>query len=482
MPPTAAAYEGLRQGDSDSEDDTRPPPKPKRLESEPANPFTQPTYLLLLLVIVVDKADMSLVPAVFLEISQEFDAGPALLGTVTLCRGLAQAGVALLAGPLGNRFSRVKITGAGCLLWGVATAGVGSSTTATQLLLARAVNGLGLGLVIPIAQSLVSDLFPSSKLGRAFGLLACCSNIGGTIGAAAATSIADQTLFGGVPGWRFVFFVSAVVSCATGLLVMAVGRDPRAHATDAPPPLSIRAALGEMGDVWRLQSFKVVIAQGVVGTMPWYAFSFLTLWFELLGFSHRTAAGIRMAFDIGCTCGNLIGGAILDAVNARFPDHGKASVAQVSVGSGIAIAAVIFYSLPGASALVFGAMFLWFGGMISWCGSVNNAVFADVTPQRIRSTIYSLDRVLEGIVGAASAPLVGLIAEGLGFSFTGGGGSDAAADDEANGAALGASLGGNVVVPWLLCFLAYCFLHRSYPRDRDAASRAAAKVVASTAP
>ena len=47
--------------------------------------------------------------------------------------------------------------------------------------------------------------------------------------------------------------------------------------------------------------------------MPWYAFSFLTLWFELLGFSHKTAAALRMAFDIGCTCGNLIGGAILAA-------------------------------------------------------------------------------------------------------------------------------------------------------------------------
>ena len=34
MPP-AAAYEGLRQADSDSEDDTRPPPK--RLESEPGD-------------------------------------------------------------------------------------------------------------------------------------------------------------------------------------------------------------------------------------------------------------------------------------------------------------------------------------------------------------------------------------------------------------------------------------------------------------
>ena len=88
----------------------------------------------------------------------------------------------------------------------------------------------------------------------------------------------------------------------------------------------------------------------------------------------------------------------------------------------------------------------------------------------------------EGIVGAASAPLVGLIAEGLGFSFTGGGGSNGAASDGANGAALGASLGGNVVVPWLLCFLAYTFLHWSYPRDRDAASRAAAKAAASTAP
>jgi MFS family permease len=164
---------GRAQKDSIYEPDAAPGAAPA-----PGSPFSSTTYLLLLAVVMVDAADMSLVPAVFFEISTEFGVGPATLGTVTLCRGLAQSLVALAAGPLGNRFSRIKITGAGCILWAVATAMVGSSTSAAQLVVARSINGLGLGLVIPISYSLVSDLFPASSRGRAFGILQASSKFG----------------------------------------------------------------------------------------------------------------------------------------------------------------------------------------------------------------------------------------------------------------------------------------------------------------
>ena len=117
---------------------------------------------------------------------------------------------------------------------------------------------------------------------------------------------------------------------------------------------------------------------------------------------------------------------------------------------------------------------LFYGSMISWCSAVNQTTFADVTPQRIRSTIYSLDRVVEGCIGAASAPLVGVVAVrvfGFDESQVGAGG---------NGAALGTSLGWNVMVPWTVCFVAYSFLHWTYPKDRDAAFASAAAMAGNT--
>ena len=294
------------------------------------NPFYSTTYLLVLAVMAVDAADMSLVPAVFFEISAEFEVGPELLGTVTLCRGLAQSLVALVAGPLGNRFSRVKLVGAGCILWAVATAAVGASSSAAELLIARAVNGLGLGLVIPISWSLVSDIFPDSARGRAFGVLFGFSHLGGTFGAAAATAAAGYNVFGTLSGWRCVFFASAVVSSLAGCLILVFGVEPRnAVPAGAAPPLSLTSALAEFRQVWKVRTFKVILAQGAPGTMPGYAHSFLTMWFELFGFSHVVAASIRMSFDVGRVIGSVFSGFAVDAATKWSPDHGKAAVAQV---------------------------------------------------------------------------------------------------------------------------------------------------------
>jgi predicted MFS family arabinose efflux permease len=107
-----------------------------------AKSFCLTTFLLLCLVSVVEGADEILVPAVFYQISNEFGAGPALLGTITLCRGITQSVVALFSGPLGNRFNRIHIIGVGCIFWGFATIVVGSSTSISTLLVARAVNGM----------------------------------------------------------------------------------------------------------------------------------------------------------------------------------------------------------------------------------------------------------------------------------------------------------------------------------------------------
>ena len=42
------------------------------------------------------------------------------------------------------------------------------------------------------------------------------------------------------------------------------------------------------------------------------------------------------------------------------------------------------------------------------CGSNNSAMFADIVPEQLRSTVYAFDRSFEGAVAACAAPLVGV--------------------------------------------------------------------------
>ena len=52
----------------------------------------------------------------------------------------------------------------------------------------------------------------------------------------------------------------------------------------------------------------VLLPQGIVGSMPWNAMVFFTLWLQLLGFSDFVASVLMAIFASGCALGQLLGG------------------------------------------------------------------------------------------------------------------------------------------------------------------------------
>ena len=68
--------------------------------------------------------------------------------------------------------------------------------------------------------------------------------------------------------------------------------------------------------------------QGIVGSIPWTALVFLTLYLQLVGMSDLHA-GMLMSMSLGAYgMGNLTGGWVGDAAASRVPDHGRIAVAQ----------------------------------------------------------------------------------------------------------------------------------------------------------
>jgi MFS family permease len=89
-----------------------------------------------------------------------------------------QAATSPLAAYLAQHHNRTHIIGLGAIWWGVATAAVGLSTSYWQLALARAINGVGLAVVLPAIQSVVADSTAEETRGAAFGWLQLTSNSG----------------------------------------------------------------------------------------------------------------------------------------------------------------------------------------------------------------------------------------------------------------------------------------------------------------
>ena len=422
------------------------------------------TFALLCLVILQDKADLQLLPAVYTEVCREFDSGPMYLGFVTTCRGFAQSAAAVLAGPLAARFDRVMLVSVACCFWALATVLVGAARTPLALLLARSANGAGLGIAIPLIFSLVADLAPEPLRGRAFGFLLFCSNVGGTIGAYAATELAGSTY-----GWRAAFYGFGALSFGAGVLLYLLGVEPRASGSRLSP--TVGTDMVALRSVFRIRTFAVILLQGAIGTTPWYSLSFLTMLLSTL-LGHHEAAVARGRFDLGTTFGTLLGGLLNDHAGRVSPLHGRIYVAQVSVAAGVPLFLLVLYLLPSTHAppLAYGATLLVTGLLITWCQGVNNTIMAEVVPAHMRAHIYGLDRMCEGLIAPAGALLAGWLAEAVfGFQQASGCGPDigtSGAAQDMNAAALGNALACMTCVPWAFCFLAYTLLHWTYPADR----------------
>lgn len=75
--------------------------------------------------------------------------------------------------------------------------------------------------------------------------------------------------------------------------------------------------------------------QGVVGSIPWSALVFLTLYFQLLGMTNLQASLLNALFLGANAIGALLGGCVGDEAARRYPQHGRIIVCQFSVAVGI---------------------------------------------------------------------------------------------------------------------------------------------------
>lgn len=452
------------------------------------------TTVLLNLASVMERMDEQILPAVYIEIGKAFTATPTQLGYLTLSRAIVQAFSSPFGGIAGHYYDRIIVTAIGCFIWGTMTMGFAFCTSIKQGMLFWAVNGVGLSLVIPNSQSCIADLYSSTSRGLAFGTLYVTSGIGAMLGSLFATNIGNVQV-GSMPGWRFAFVAVAFLSLLIGGLTLWLGQEPRklrgaaAGSAIAPKEGGIKLAdiAGHMINVMRVPTFGLIVAQGIVGSIPWSALVYLTLYFQLLGMTDF-AASMLMALLLGSTAvGGLLGGWVGDKAASRYPDHGRILVCQFSVAVGIPFSLTITKILPhngdSHTVAMYAVTMVVCGLLKSWAApAFNNCAFAEIVPSHLRTLVYSFDRCFEGAIAACAAPLVGLLAEKIfGFKGTATRTGDPVLD-LAKANAMGNALLCFMIVPWSLCLLAYCGVHFTYPADRTAALKESVKHMAESLP
>lgn len=105
------------------------------------------------------------------------------------------------------------------------------------------------------------------------------------------------------------------------------------------------------------------------------------------------------------------------------------------------------------------------------CG-VCSPIFAEIVPEKSRTSVYALDRSFESIVSSFAPLVVGILAQHVyGYKPVpqGSTASEEIATDRENAGSLAKALYTSIGIPMALCCLIYSFLYSTYPRDRERA-------------
>lgn len=325
-----------------------------------------------------------------------------------------------LLGYVGDRFGRRVAMVLGCVVISLGTLPTVWATNLHQVVLLRALTGIGVGGLMPNAIALNSELAPKRLRATLIVLMFTGISVGGGIpGAIQAWLIPHH-------GWQVMFWIGGLAPLLVGACLLfalpesvkflALGRHRRAEllstvrrirpdlaiADDAlfaiaPAPPATGSGITQIlkGDLARITpALWVCFASALMANF--ILNSWLPLIFESSGLT-AVQSGVAISLY---HCGGVIGGLLVSLVLGRF---GFSAIAVLFLFSALSIAAI---GLPGLSyvAMVFAVMLSGFCTLGAQFG--NNAASGLLYPTSFRSRGIGWALGI-GRFGSIAGPLVG---------------------------------------------------------------------------
>ncbi len=175
-------------------------------------------------------------------LQREFDATLVGVQWVVEAYALFLASLVLVGGSLGDLYGRRRVFALGIAIFAVASVACGLARDINELILARAVQGIGAALLVPGSLAIISASFPENERGRAIGSWSGLSAITGAAGPVIGGWLIEHA------SWRWAFFLNlplaAVTLAITFRHVPESRGEMRAKRLDWPGALLVTAGLG----------------------------------------------------------------------------------------------------------------------------------------------------------------------------------------------------------------------------------------------
>jgi MFS family permease len=355
---------------------------------------------------MLDAMDFVLYLMVVTTLREEFDYGSDIAGLLATIALFASAGGGLVFGLIADRFGRTRALMATIVLFSLGSLGTATAQNLMQLILWRALVGLGVGGEWSSGAVLVSETWPAEHRDKAMSIMQSGWALGYILAAVAAALIVPWL------GWRWLFVAGALPA----LVVLWVRRavpEPEvwlAQRRQALPRDNRLAAL--FGRPLLGRTLLGTLLMGSVLFAYWGVFA----WFPAFlaspvdqggaGMSIVGSLGWIITLQLGAFAGYLSFGFIADRVGRRWAFAGFLVAAAVLVP-------IYGHMASNALALmIMGPLLGFFGhGYLSLFG----ALFAELFPTDVRATAQGFCYSSARLIGALAPYIIGALAQGHGI-------------------------------------------------------------------
>jgi EmrB/QacA subfamily drug resistance transporter len=208
--------------------------------------------------------DTTIVNVAFQTINQEFGGNlndtQWVISIYVLALGISTP----LSGFLADRFGSKKIYLAGLGLFALGSLLCGLSPNLSILVAARALQGLGGGIAMPLGITLLLRAFPANEQGTALGLFGIAGLVAPAVGPVLGGWLVDHNL------WRVIFFVNPPI----GFIGVALGlRFLRESKSEIKPGFDLPGVISEVvgfGAILYASSFAATSGWTSPATLAWF--------------------------------------------------------------------------------------------------------------------------------------------------------------------------------------------------------------------
>lgn len=361
----------------------------------------------LALVAMLSTADQAVLIVTLPSIQAEFHLADSQVGLVNGAFVAVFGVIVVAAGYLADRVSRRAIIAVGTFVWSIATLFTGLSRGFGQLLVTRAVLGVGESTALPSSVSMVGDHFGKRDRGRAAGALGGALQVGAGLGAIGGGLIAARY------GWRAAFYVAAPPGIILAGLALTVPEAARGAAEPTPTIVAAPRDAGP-GGYRRVLRVRTFTAAALSNTFLYFAV------YGVAGFIGLYASR-RFGLDVGRVgalvgppllvsglVGNSAGGWLVDRRSRRSPRaHVEVAAAACTVGAA-GMASVFVAPSP----LLFSIAFTLAASATQAAVPGLLAVNQNVIIPSLRGSAMAVQQVMTNVGGRAAGLLViGVVAD-----------------------------------------------------------------------